>query len=167
MLPESHWDHKDLLFFAPLEDSRLVLAASGTIQAEVPIQIVVCIECFHAYERCIIFSPANHNGLSSWLFSQKGVGYDATWEDLEIAYSEILLLTDRVEILQGGQTFVVTASYGTAASNPNALENRGPLDCNLTIEFHVEKFKQRAKNKPSLLNYKSGKMTQMWENGGD
>jgi hypothetical protein len=66
------------------------------------------------------FMPENHTRLPSWLFSQKRFGYDATWDGLKTAHPEILQLTNRVEVLQKGQTYVVTASF--TARQPQTLK---------------------------------------------
>jgi len=109
-VPGSHWDRKDRLFFAPSEDSSLVLAVGGNIQAAVPFQLILCFVCHEITPNCVIFEAENHMHLWSWLFMQKRVGFDATWDDLRFAVPEIMQFTNQVQVYKEGKTFVVTAS---------------------------------------------------------
>jgi hypothetical protein len=146
LVPESHWDHQNHLFFAPLEDSSLVLAVGGIIQTESQIRVIICIEYHENFQRCLIFEAEKHRSLWLWLFHQKRSDYDATWDDLEIAHPESTQLSTQfknsMEVLKDGTTFVVTASMYSRQVSAPVMTAQPPPDHSLylkgySISFHI------------------------------
>jgi hypothetical protein len=109
-IPESHYT--DRLFFAPLDDTRLVLAASCVVTLGGSVfKVVVCIH-FTTYDilACRIFDAKQHNQLSSWLFRHKRLGHDVSWDDVEAEVPEILDFTHVVEVSTEVAVFRISAS---------------------------------------------------------
>jgi hypothetical protein len=92
VIPESHWDETNQMFFTPSEDKALILAASCLIlDGESSMQIrriimrmIVCINLRKVPPTCRILIPdeiPEHKEQSSWLFQHKRMGHDVTWDD--------------------------------------------------------------------------------------
>lgn len=85
VIPESHWDDTNQMFFTPPEDKVLVLAASCfIIDNDLRVQIIVCIDLRKEPPTYRILVPEEipeHKEQSSWLFSHKRMGHDVTWDD--------------------------------------------------------------------------------------
>jgi hypothetical protein len=85
VIPESHWDETNQMFFTPSEDKDLILAASCFIlYGESSVQIIICIDFRKEQPTCRILVPEKipeHKEQSSWLFGHKRMGHDVTWDD--------------------------------------------------------------------------------------
>jgi hypothetical protein len=111
VVPKSHWDEANSLFFAPVENLKLVLAASGSITlGGSAVQVVVCIDFEFDPVRCRIFNVETHNPLSAWLFRHTRLNYDVTWDDIRADKPEIMVFIDEVEISVDGTEYRISAS---------------------------------------------------------
>jgi hypothetical protein len=124
IIPESHWDETDRLFFLPLDDHSLVLAASCTVTWEdSEIDVVVCID-FDPDNViiCRIFNAAEYDRESSWLFQYQRLGYDVTWDDVKADAPRILNFTNTVGVSADGARFTISASINGLVSSLSDLE---------------------------------------------
>jgi len=116
-IPESHWDETNQLFFAPLDDASLVLAASCevTVGAASKVEVVVCISYGPDIPLCRIFNSrestsSKQQHYSWWLFRHKRLGHDVTWDDIQADVPELLEYTDRIEVEVDGTNFCISIS---------------------------------------------------------
>jgi hypothetical protein len=85
VIPESHWDETNQMFFTPSEDKDLILAASCFIlDGESSVQMIVCIDLRKEWPTYRILVPEKipeYKEQSSWLFRHKQISHDVTWND--------------------------------------------------------------------------------------
>lgn len=107
----NHWDEANSLFFAPVENLKLVLAACGSIAlGGSTVQVVVCIDFQSDPLRCRIFDVETHNQQSAWLFRHTRLNYDVTWDDIRADEPEIMGFIDEAEISVDGTEYRISAS---------------------------------------------------------
>jgi hypothetical protein len=114
VLPESHWDAADMLFYAPWDDFSLVLLAQGIVHlAESVLTLMLCIRFeiraggMLSYR---LFNVEQHHSLASWLFRHERFGHDFTWDDVQIDYPEILDFTNQLEVVANGIGYRISVS---------------------------------------------------------
>jgi hypothetical protein len=111
VVPNSHWDEANSLFFAPVENFKLVLAACGSIAlGGSTVQVVVCIDFQSDPLRCRIFDVETHNQQSAWLFRHTRLNYDVTWDDIRADEPEIIGFIDEAKISIDGTEYRISAS---------------------------------------------------------
>ncbi|KAE9364801.1 hypothetical protein N431DRAFT_111251 [Stipitochalara longipes BDJ] len=98
VIPESHWDETNRMFFTPDEDNNLIFAASCfIIDGDSKVQMIICFasrrEGAPTYRILLPDKIPEHKEQSLWLFSHKRRGYDVTWDDVEMDLPNILGIT--------------------------------------------------------------------------
>jgi len=147
VLPESHWDAADMLFYTPWDDFSLVLCARGVVYlAESVVTLMLCIrhtiepksedtQDWHARVSSVIFDAEQHHRLASWLFRQERFGHDVTWDDVQIDHPEILDFTNQLEVVANGIGYRISIS-ATESIVPSISE-----ESIISIEFDVKKLR--------------------------
>jgi hypothetical protein len=144
VVPNSHWDEANSLFFAPVENLKLVLAASGSITlGGSAVQVVVCIDFESDPVRCRIFDVKTHNQLSAWLFRHTRLNYDVTWEDIRADEPEIMVFIDEVEISVDGTEYQISASIDKGVVPYISMYNI------YSVSFAVQTISQPPPSSPS------------------
>jgi hypothetical protein len=144
VVPNSHWDEANSLFFAPVENLKLVLAASGSITlGGSAVQVVVCIDFESDPVRCRIFDVKTHNQLSAWLFRHTRLNYDVTWEDIRADEPEIMVFIDEVEISVDGTEYQISASINKGVVSSISTYNI------YSVSFAVQTISQPPPSSPS------------------
>jgi hypothetical protein len=101
VIPESHWDETSQLFFAPLKEQELILAASPQVTfGTSTVKVVVYIDFHNNINKplCKIFDEDLYIHHASWLFRyvRGGHDYDVTSKDVEADRLEILRFPNQV-----------------------------------------------------------------------
>jgi hypothetical protein len=137
VLPESHWDAADMLFYAPWVDFSLVLAARGVVHlAESVVTLMLCIRVeitAGGTLSCRLFNAEQHHRLASWLFRQERFGHDVTWDDVQIDHPETLDFTNQLEVVANGIGYRISVS-ATPSIVPSISE-----ESIYSVNFDVQK----------------------------
>ncbi|KAE8452716.1 hypothetical protein EG329_013975 [Mollisiaceae sp. DMI_Dod_QoI] len=157
VIPESHWDDANSLFFHPLDDFSLVLAAQCNVVVRgSTIQFVVCILYpSPGHPKCLVFSTNGHHRLSSWLFRHKRLGHDVTWEDVKADEPEtpgILNCTHQLETVLDETKFRISISTDKGVVSP--ISDQEIYSVNYGVET-IPHLKRKSVGKSSDKNLTS------------
>lgn len=118
VIPESHWDETNRMFFTPPEDHySLALAmfchvtiGTAGLKSRVKVVVYILFGPTIPSSHCRIFDPSKHQEHSAWLFRHKRLGHNVTWHDIEADLPEILKHTSELEVSAEGEHFTISVS---------------------------------------------------------
>jgi len=149
--PESHWDGASQIFFAPLEDLTMVLAASCLVTLGASkTQVVVCFDFRTNGPFCKIFDAEKYSQHTSWLIPRGGLGPYVTWNDIEAEHPEILGFTNEMMICADGIATTMSVSLTTGIIESISREKIHSLH----FRFETIHKPSEVTSLPSLDEYK-------------
>lgn len=127
------------MFFAPLEDYSLVVAALCALTfGNSTLRFTLCID-FSAMGAgelfCKIFHADDNGKQTSWLFRHVRMGRDVTWKDVEIEHPCILDFSNQMQSEIDGILTTISVSVGREAIESPAND----IEYVFTLHFRVER----------------------------